>query len=172
LSNTINQNFSSLELSLDAANYFRFKKYARSINNIFEVNPIKLEGSLKSFDPDNFNNGTADIFTLNSPGVFIINPSSTKTNIEKLRSFSDNTSPWELNSATNTLEYSAAAISNPANQEMSIGNMILKGNPISVNHIQNIQTEFGNVSPSQKFTHKLPVIINGEEYNLLLSSTT
>ena len=172
LGNTINQNFSSLELSLDAANYFRFKKYARSINNIFEVNPIKLEGSLKSFDPDNFNNGTADIFTLNSPGVFIINPSSTKTNIEKLRSFSDNTSPWELNSATNTLEYSAAAISNPANQEMSIGNMILKGNPISVNHIQNIQTESGTVLPLQKFTHKLPVIINGEEYNLLLSSTT
>lgn len=172
LRNTINQNFSSLELSLDAANYFRFKKYARSINNIFEVNPIKLEGSLKSFDPDNFNNGTADIFTLNSPGVFIINPSSTKTNIEKLRSFSDNTSPWELNSVTNTLEYSAAAISIAANQEMSIGNMVLKGDPISVNNIQGIQTESGTVLPSQKFTYKLPVIINGEEYNLLLSSTT
>jgi len=171
LSNTINQNFSNLELSLDAANYFRFKKYARSINNIFEVNPIKLEGSLKSFDPDNFNNGTADIFTTTSPGVFIINPSSTRTNIEKLRSFSDNTSPWELNSGTSTLEYSAAAISNPDNQEMSIGNMILKGNPISVNNIQGIQTESGTVLPSQKFTHKLPVIINGEEYNLLLTDS-
>lgn len=167
-----NDNFNYLENILDSANYFRFKKYSRSINNVFAENPIKLEGNLRTIDPDNFNSGTEEIFAETSPGIFIIDPNSDKENIaNKLRSFSDNTSPWELNSVTSTLEYSATAISDPTKQEMSIGNMIMKGDPISLDNIQGVVVESNNRTPSQKFTHKLPVIINGEEYNLLLADS-
>lgn len=166
-----NDNFDYLENILDSANYFRFKKYSRSINNVFAENPIKLEGNLRTIDPDNFNSGTEEIFAETSPGIFILDPNSDKETIVKLRSFSDNTSPWELNSGTSTLEYSAAAISDPTKQEMSIGNMIMKGDPISLDNIQGVVVETNNYTPSQKFTHKLPVIINGEEYNLLLTNS-
>jgi hypothetical protein len=166
-----NDNFDYLENILDSANYFRLKKYARSINNVFAENPIKLEGNLRTIDPDNFNSGTEEIFAETSPGVFILDPNSTREQIIKLRSFSDNTSPWELNTGNQTLEYSAASITNAAQQEMSIGNMILKGDPISLDNIQGVVVEVNNYTPSQKFTHKLPVIINGEEYNVLLTDS-
>jgi hypothetical protein len=170
---SINDNFDYLESILDASNFFKQTKYVRSINNVFSENPIKIEGSLTTIDPDNFNDGTAEIFGETSPGVFILDPNSSKENIIKLRSFSDNTSPWELN--TSTLEYSAASLgagSDPTQQEMSIGNMILKGDPISVDNIQSVVVESApNIIPNQKFTHKLPVLINGEEYNLLLTDS-
>lgn len=171
LGRDFNENFEFLESSLDASNYFRVKKYTTSQNNIFEVNPIKLEGSLKTFDPDNFNSGTEEIFAETSPGIFILDPNSTTDNVIKLRSFSDNTSPWELNTGNQTLEYSAASITNASQQEMSIGNMVLKGDPISLDNIQGVVVEVNNYTPSQKFTHKLPVIINGEEYNVLLTDS-
>jgi hypothetical protein len=180
LQRSFNQNFDYLESTLDGANFFRLKKYKRSASNTFDENPIKIEGDLKTLDPDNANTGTEKIFTETSPGIFIIDPSSTKDNIVKLRSFSDNTSPWELNG--NVLEYSAQSLVTPnggvtqsqalAGQTMSIGNLILKGgiNPIAIDNLQNIIAENGNLKPSQKFTHKLPVIINGEEYNILLTN--
>lgn len=171
LNRGFNANFDYLENILDSANYFRLKKYARSINNVFAENPIKLEGNLRTIDLDNFNSGTEEIFAETSPGVFILDPNSTKEQITKLRSFSDNTSPWELNSGSGTLEYSAASITNAAQQEMSIGNMVLKGDPISLDNIQGVVVEVNNYTPSQKFTHKLPVIINGEEYNVLLTDS-
>lgn len=180
LSRNFNQNFDYLESTLDGANFFRIKKYNRSLSNTFDENPIKIEGDLKTLDPDNANTGTEEIFSETSPGIFIIDPSSTKDNIVKLRSFSDNTSPWELNG--NVLEYSAQSLVTQngsvtqsqalAGQTMSIGNLILKGgvNPIAIDNLQNIVTESGNLKPTQKFTHKLPVLINGEEYNILLTN--
>lgn len=172
---SINDNFDYLESILDSSNFFKQTKYVRSINNVFSENPIKLEGNLTTIDPDNFNDGTAEIFGETSPGIFILDPNSSKENIIKLRSFSDNTSPWELNSSISTLEYSAASLgagSDPTQQEMSIGNMILKGDPISVDNIQSVVVESApNITPNQKFTHKLPVLINGEEYNLLLTDS-
>ena len=188
LDRSIGQNFTELESSLDSANYFRIKKYSTVIDNTFTENPLKLEGSLSSFDPDRAvgqSKNTVDIipnvsdtvflFYSNTSGVFIASPDSTPSNIIKLRSFSDNTSPWEENSGV--LEFSAGAIGiNSSNQseledqEMSIGNLILEVNnsdnqallQVSTTQITNAATTAGS------FTHKLPVLINGEEYNLLL----
>lgn len=172
LDRSFNNNFDLLESLLDAANYFRFKKYKRNQDNIFDENPIKLEGNLRTIDPDGFNSTTENLFDEHSPGVFIIDPSSSSDNIIKLRAFSDNTQPWELDQATGTLEYAVLANRSPNNQEMSIGNMVLKGNPISMEGVQNVIVEsISGVYPPDKFTHKLPVIVNGEEYNFLLTDS-
>jgi len=176
-----NDNFAYLESTLDSANFFRRKKYRRSVSNTFDENPIKLEGIMKTLDPDPLNSGTEEIFVETSPGIFIIDPDSSQDNIIKLRSFSDNTSPWEFD-GVNTLEYSAQSLVSTsvtqaqalAGQTMSIGNMILagpvNGDAISMDSLQNVVVETGSFTPSQRFTHKLPVLINGEEYNILLTN--
>lgn len=181
LSRDFNDNFEFLENTLDSANFFRRKKYRRSASNTFDENPIKLEGIMGTLDPDPANSGTEDLFAETSPGIFIIDPDSTETNVIKLRSFSDNTSPWEFD-GVNTLEFSAESLVSTsvtqaqalAGQTMSIGNMVLagpvNGDAISMASLQNVQIESGNVTPAQKFTHKLPVLINGEEYNILLTN--
>lgn len=181
LSRNFNDNFEYLENTLDSANFFRRKKYRRSTSNTFDENPIQLEGIMKTLDPDPANSGTEEIFNETSPGIFIIDPDSTEDNIIKLRSFSDNTSPWEFD-GVNTLEFSAESLVSTsvtsaqalAGQTMSIGNMVLagpvNGDAISMASLQNVQVEPGVFTPSQRFTHKLPVLINGEEYNILLTN--
>jgi hypothetical protein len=197
LDSTFNENFDRLESILDSGNFFKSKKYVRSLSNTFNENPIKLEGALRTIDPDNFISGTEELFFDASPGVFIIDPSSSLDNVTKLRSFSDNSSPWELNGGV--LEYSAATISDPTQQEASIGNLILGDASatgcITIEEIQDLYrsgsipenaTDFDPENPSlpvgryilfpagiaAKFTHKLPVIINGEEYNILLAEAS
>jgi hypothetical protein len=173
LRRSFGENFDLLESYLDAANYFRFKKYTRSQDNYFDANPIKIGGNIRTIDPDGFNSSTSKLFDTHSPGVFIVDPSSSIENIIRLRAFSDNTQPWELDQISGTLEYAVIAGRLPANQEMSIGNMVLKGNPISMDGVQNIIVEsISGLTPPQRFTHKLPVIINGEEYNFLLTDST
>ena len=191
LSRSIGENFIELESSLDGANYFRIKKYSTVIDNTFTENPLKLEGSLTSFDPDKAvgqSKNTVDIISgvsdtvflhySNTSGVFISSPDSTPSNITKLRSFSDNTSPWEENGGV--LEFSAGSIGIDSNnqseledQEMSIGNLILEVNnannqallEVSSTQVTSVTTTAGS------FTHKLPVLINGGEYNLLLKGS-
>lgn len=184
LNRDFNENFEYLENTLDSANFFRRKKYRRSSSNTFDENPIKLEGIMKTLDPDPANSGTEDIFAETSPGIFIIDPDSTLENVVKLRSFSDNTSPWDFD-GVDTLEFSAETLVSAnvtqaqalAGQTMSIGNMVLagpvNGDAISMAGLQNVvvETEPLNApTPSQRFTHKLPVLINGEEYNILLTN--
>lgn len=161
-------NFDYLESILDGADYFRRKKYTRSQDNVFDANPLKVDGNIRTIDLDGFNSSTEKLFDEHSPGIFIIDPGSGK----KLRAFSDNTQPWELEQASGTLEYAVLAGRSATNQEMSIGNMVLKGNPIAMDGVQNIIVEsVSGLTPPQKFTHKLPVIVNGEEYNFLLASS-
>lgn len=177
LSRSFNENFDYLESVLDSSNFFRLKKYRRSVSNTFDENPIKLEGNMRTLDPDNANAGTEEIFAETSPGIFIIDPDSSLDNIVKLRSFSDNTSPWEYDGIS-TLEYSAQSLVSLtttqaqalAGQTMSIGNMILKGDPVTIENLQGVITESSLLKPIDKFTHKLPVLINGEEYNILLTN--
>lgn len=172
LRRSFGENFDYLESILDAADYFRLKKYTRSEDNVFNENPIKIGGNVRTIDPDGFNSTTEKLFNTKSPGIFIIDPSSNPDNIIRLRAFSDNTQPWELDQASGTLEYAVIPGRSAANQEMSIGNMVLKGNPISMDGVQNIIIEsVSGLTPPQKFTHKLPVIINGEEYNFLLADS-
>lgn len=170
---SFNQNFDLLESKLDATNYFKSKKYKQNVDNFFDENPLKIEGNVRSFDPDGFNNTTAKLYEPKSPGVYIVDPNASLSNpnVTSTRAFSDNSQPWELNQTTSTLEYEVLPGKAASTQEMSIGNLILKGNPISIQNVQGVIADSTNTSPtaSTAFTHKLPVTINGEEYNLLLS---
>lgn len=174
LVNNLDENFTILEQRIDSANFFRLKKYVTTLDNNFTTDPIKLEGNLRSIDPDSFNQTTDNLFDSQTPGVFILDPGSDIDNPIRLRAFSDNTQPWELRSDNTTLEY--AVLNNAADQKISIGNLALKGTTskptIALNNIQGVTAATGAPSTANKFTHKLPVLIDGFEYNILLTDST
>ena len=174
-SNDLDENFDILESRIDSANFFRLKKYVTTLNNNYTTDPIKLEGNLRSIDPDSFNQTTDNLFDSQTPGVFILDPGSDIDNPVRLRAFSDNTQPWELRSDNTTLEY--AVLNNAADQKISIGNLALKGTTskptIALNNIQGVTDVTGGTeTTANKFTHKLPVLIDGFEYNILLTDST
>lgn len=179
---TFNGNFDFLESQLDSANFFRVKKYLTSVDNIFAEPELSLEGTLTSYDPAEFIQNREDLTASNSPGVFILNKDlSTLQNIVKIRAYSDNTQPWKLNGSA--LEYQSlrdinGSVINYATQEMQIGNLIF-GDRVSdgklvISNIQSISTSggaipFNDPNPYVYFTHKFPVLIEGEVYSICCS---
>ena len=104
---------------------------------------------VKVNDPVRFNDSVADLSDAKSPGVFINNT----------RAFSSDNNPWEeLGSADGTGTLSTDSL------EVSVAELSLV-NSISIGGTStNPETGIGVTS----FTHKLPVVINGETYSLLL----
>lgn len=137
LSQNFNNNFSNLESFLDNANFFRLKKYLTTEDNLFDVDEIDNEGVFYSSDPDVYNNTASILQTDTSPGVYILNKDSSDITsnppvINKLRAYSDNTQPWELQAGPpDVLEYQVLrdpiteVKRDPALQEMQIGNLTL-----------------------------------------------
>ena len=110
---------------------------------------IKVEGVIKVNDPVNFNDSVADLGDAKSPGVFINNT----------RAFSSDNNPWEeLGSADGTGTLSTDSL------EVSVAELSLV-NSISIG---GTSTNSETSSSVNSYTHKLPVVINGETYSLLL----
>ena len=142
-SNSINKIFDSVSGSNETARYFITKKY-KSNQNTVSTNNINIEGSIKINDPQNFNTGTAQLSDSLSPGIFI----------GDTRAFSSDNNPWvQVGTALSTLSSS-----------VSIGELYFANN-IS---ITGISTESATSVSVTTYTHKLPVVINGETYYILL----
>ena len=110
---------------------------------------IKVEGIVKVNDPVNFNDSVSDLGDAKSPGVFINNT----------RAFSSDNNPWEeLGSDDGTGTLSTDSL------EVSVAELSLV-NSISIGGTSTNSETSSNVTD---FTHKLPVVINGETYSLLL----
>lgn len=185
LTRSFSQNFSLLESYLDNANYFRIKKYLTSSNNVFSETELSFEGNLISSDPDAYNSLPTDLTTSTSPGVFILDKDlSTLSNIVKTRAYSDNTQPWEFTGGT-TLEYEvlrdkiSGSRQSLTTQEMQIGNLIIADKSASgMIELDGVQSIVSIASPTisaedparSRFTHKMPVLINGEIYSICLST--
>ncbi len=187
LGRSFGQNFNLLESYLDNANYFRIKKYLTSSNNIFSEPELSFEGNLITSDPDAFNTTPTDLTNATSPGVFILDKDlSTTSNIVKTRAYSDNTQPWEFTGGT-TLEYEVlrnkitGTRQSLTTQEMQIGNLIIADKStsgmIELDGVQSVVSIASPTIPAEdpsklKFTHKMPVLINGEIYSICLSTSS
>lgn len=194
LGRSYNENFDLLENRLDSANFIRFKKYTKEGNVIFDTSTVQFEGTLSTVDVDNYNTNALTVYDpalrTKSPGVYILDPTSTAENIIALRAYSDNTQPWKLldnpEPTSDVLEYQVlranpadplgqnSAPRNPALQEMQCGNLVLSSADLTNSNSQ-IQLEINpsnitSVTPqnlsSAIFSHKLPMLINGEEYSV------
>ena len=140
---SINSVFDGIAASNETAKYFITKKYKGNENTVSN-NDINVEGSIKINDPENFNAGTAQISDARSPGIFI----------GDTRAFSSDNNPWtQVGTALSTLSSS-----------VSIGELYF-ANDIT---ITGIGAESATNVEVTTYTHKLPVIINGENYSILL----
>jgi hypothetical protein len=198
---TFNENFSLLETYLDAANFFRFKKFTSEGNEVFETIAVEFEGNLFTSDVDSYNSIPLTVYDpalrTKSPGIYILDPSSTKTNLIALRAYSDNTQPWKLldnpDPTNDVLEYQVlrsdpASPSGPngdprtiANQALQCGNLIFqsadKTDPTKLITLEVESSSITSITAvdisdtiKTTFTHKLPILINGEEYSLCLDN--
>ena len=104
---------------------------------------------VKVNDPVGVNTSVVDLGDAKSPGVFINNT----------RAFSSDNNPWdELGSADGTGTLSTDSL------EVSVAELSLV-NSISIG---GTSTNLETSSNVNTYTHKLPVVINGETYSLLL----
>ena len=140
---SINDVFGSVAAANETAKFFITKKYKGNENTV-STNDINVEGSIKINDPQGLNAGTSQLSDPLSPGVFI----------GDARAFSSNNNPWtQVGTALSTLSSS-----------VSIGELYF-ANDIT---ITGIGTESATDVAVTTYTHKLPVVINGETYYILL----
>jgi len=140
---SINDAFNGIAAANETARYLITKKY-KSNQNTVSPNDINVEGSIKINDPENFNAGTTQLSDLRSPGIFI----------GDTRAFSSDNNPWtQVGTALSTLSSSVSIA------ELYFANDIT---------ITGISTESAANVAVTTYTHKLPVVINGETYYILL----
>ena len=144
----IRNSFSTVQERIENAEFFISRKYKGNADTTADRD-IKVEGVVKVNDPVNFNDSVSDLGDTKSPGVFINNT----------RAFSSDNNPWEeLGSADGTGTLSTDSL------EVSVAELSLV-NSISIG---GTSTNSGISTNVTFFTHKLPVVINGETYSLLL----
>lgn len=152
---SFNDAFDSIESNVDSFNFLRSFKYIT--NESTTVNrSITIEGSAEVYDPAEYNTSETNLATDKSPGIYISNPFSDILNIEKTRAYSTNSQPWE--EGTNELITTST--------QVNIGDLYFS-NGIKFESITDLNTESGAVT---EFTHKIPVLVNGVEYFVLLKS--
>jgi len=145
LGQSINSAFDSVAATNETAKYLITKKY-KSNENTVSPNDINVEGSIKINDPENFNSGSSQLSDTRSPGIFI----------GDTRAFSSDNNPWtQVGTALSTLSDS-----------VSIGELYFADNV----SITGISTESASSVAVTTYTHKLPVVINGETYYILLGA--
>ena len=139
----VNNTFDIVSSTNETSEFFIGQKYRKDEDRTTNKN-LNYEGAISISDPVSLNVNSTGLSNSKSPGVYI----------GETRAFSSDNNPWsEVSSAilTDSTEVSVAEL-NFAN------NITIEGiTPTSA-------TSIGATS----FTHKLPVIINGETYYLLL----
>ena len=140
--------FETVQENIENARFFISRKYKGNADTTADRD-IKVEGVIKVNDPVRFNDSVANLGDAKSPGVFINNT----------RAFSSDNNPWdELGSADGTGTLSTDSL------EVSVAELSLV-NSISIG---GTSTNSETSSSVNSYTHKLPVVINGETYSLLL----
>jgi len=140
----LNGVFDSTAGNIDSAKYFIGRKY-RNGSDLTTDREVKYEGTVTSADPANLNSGTSGLANPKSPGVFI----------GDTRAFSSNDQPWtETGSSLQT-----------QSSEVSVGDLTFIGD-VKIEGIT-ATNQSSNVNPTS-YTHKLPVVIDGVTYFVLL----
>lgn len=142
---SINDTFKSVSSQNENARFFITQKYRVDEDRNTNKN-LNYEGTVSISDPVNLNVNSTGLSSAKSPGIYI----------GDTRAFSSDNNPWsEIASAllTDSTEVSIA--------ELNFANNIT---------ISGITTTSATSVLATTFTHKLPVLINGETYYLLLST--
>ena len=133
---------------------FRVSKTLSKTTNFLGSKPLRSTGVVIIKDPDNVNSGG---FNDNSPGLFIYD----KISNSAIRAFSSNQNPWEgLTSYIQTVS-----------SDITVGRLIVDNTTGGILFELKDPAIKSTVTSSvvrTTFTHKLPITINGELYNICL----
>tara|TARA_B100000427_G_scaffold329690_1_gene347091 strand:+ start:1830 stop:3119 length:1290 start_codon:yes stop_codon:yes gene_type:complete len=140
---TINQVFQGITTNHSNARYAITKKY-KGTGDVTSSRDIKYEGYVKVIDPDPYNQVAGNLDDSASPGVFIAGT----------RAFSSDNNPW-----TDTISNKLTTES----EQPSMGELSFHDNI----RIDNIDVETQANMNVNDYTHKIPIVINGQTYYLL-----
>ena len=141
----LNESFDESGSNIDSARYFIEKKYQNG-RDLLNDRDIKYEGSVTISDPANLNANKVGLDDPKSPGVFI----------GDTRAFSSNDQPWtETGTSIET-----------SSETVSIGELTFNGD-VKIEGL-NVENQSSNVG-IKSYTHKLPVVIDGTTYFILLT---
>ena len=143
--NSINGTFSGVLSQNETAKFFISRKY-RADEDRTTSKDLNYEGTVSISDPVNLNVNSTGLSSAKSPGVYI----------GDTRAFSSDNNPWSEDIPTSALLTNST--------EVSIGELNFADNIT----IEGIAATSATSVLATTFTHKLPVIINGETYYLLL----
>ena len=152
-----NAAFEGIEDNVDVANFKRIQKYSENAS-VSSDRDIRIEGIIRSGDPAAENSAPADLTGNLSPGVFITDPFSDVTDIERTRAFSTSANPWSE---------ASGKLTTPSTQ-VNIGNLLF-ADGLKIDGLTTTAAS-GQVRTPGEFTHKLGVIIDGVEYFLCLGA--
>jgi len=168
----LNSSFNKVQSNNDFAKFDITRKFSGNSNTLTD-DPFKTEGSIVIDDPAQFNQSESQLDSSSSPGVFI----------GTTRAFSSDNNPWEkVGTALQTEGHFVSVadlvidgVSNDSTDEVKTINASssLKRNNIRINGIS-VGAYAGtgpNVSDRlEGFKFKLPIVVNGETYYMLLKS--
>ena len=141
----LNASFDESGSNIDSAKYFIEKKYQNG-KDLLNDRDIKYEGSVTISDPANLNANKVGLDDPKSPGVFI----------GDTRAFSSNDQPWtETGTSIET-----------SSETVSVGELTFNGD-VKIEGL-NVENQSSNVG-IKSYTHKLPVVIDGTTYFILLT---
>ena len=154
ISETLNGIFEVSNTILDDTRFDLSKRY--QINkDIASTKDVKYEGVVIVKDPDQFNSGTTAVNSDDSPGVFIAGT----------RAFSSDNNPWtDEDELLNQGGTENALVTR--SEQIGIGEVKFA----DAIRIDGLGTDKGTLTNTKAgdYTHKLPVVINGETYFLLM----
>jgi hypothetical protein len=142
---SINDTINQVSSQNETAEFFIRQKY-RVDEDRTTNKDLNYEGVVSISDPVNLNVNSTGLSNTKSPGVYI----------GETRAFSSDNNPWSEDIPTSALLTNATEV---ATAELNFAdNIIIEG--ITANSTTSVL--------ATSFTHKLPVVINGETYYLLL----
>jgi hypothetical protein len=145
--NSINDTIRGVSSINENARFFITQKYRVDEDRNTNKN-LNYEGTVSISDPVNLNVNSTGLSNAKSPGVYI----------GETRAFSSDNNPWSEDIPTSALLTDSTEVSIA---ELNFANNIT---------ISGITTTSATSVLATTFTHKLPVLINGETYYLLLST--
>jgi len=134
--------------------------------SISSTKDIKYEGSVIIKDPDQFNGGSTQLDFPASPGIFIAGT----------RAFSADNNPWTDEDELNTGGVSAALVTKSFQvgvneivfHDQTVSDPSTSINDIRINGLGSNDIKTLTGIDAGNYTHKIPVVVNGETYFLLL----
>jgi len=150
------ESFTEIENNVNSSNFKRRQKYALN-TSVTSDQTVQIQGTLKVQDPAGELTQPSDLENDSAPGIFITDPFSDINDIEATRAFSTASNPWS--EGTNDLITQS--------EQVNIGNLKF-ADGIRIDGLDVNSVSASNVAAD--FTHKIPVVVDGVEYSLLLKA--